>query len=102
MGSSTGQILFRYGNDAALGAMDHRDRCSPIALARNSPVLEAIGNRGLPEAVSFGALVHHASRFRAGKAGKLARILDDAVIAKRGFRVGIERRIDGTDHGDDR
>ena len=37
------QILVRHGHDAALRAMDHRDRAAPIALARDAPIAQAEG-----------------------------------------------------------
>src|SRR3974390_2914262 len=39
------QIVFRYGDNAVLLAIEHWDRSAPVALARDSPVLQAIRDR---------------------------------------------------------
>ena len=49
------QILLRHRHDAALRAMNHRNRRAPVALPRNAPVLDAIRDRGFAEAFSLGA-----------------------------------------------
>src|SRR6185437_14117648 len=36
------QILFRHGNDAARLAVDDRDRATPVSLAGNAPVAQAV------------------------------------------------------------
>src|SRR5262249_13907019 len=36
------QVALRYGNDAARFAVDHRDRATPIPLARYEPVPQQI------------------------------------------------------------
>ena len=35
------QVLVRHRHDAAVLAMDHRDRAAPVALARDAPVAQA-------------------------------------------------------------
>jgi hypothetical protein len=40
-GSFDRQIGVGHRHRAAIGAMDHRDRAAPIALARNTPVAQA-------------------------------------------------------------
>src|SRR5690606_35541357 len=45
------QRLLRHRHNAAGGAVDHRDRTAPIALARHAPVAQAIGDRALAVAL---------------------------------------------------
>ena len=39
-GQGDGQVGARHRNGAAIGAMDHRDRATPVALARNAPIAQ--------------------------------------------------------------
>ena len=48
-GSRTGKIV-RHRHDAALRAIDHRDRRAPVALARNAPILQPVGDLGFADA----------------------------------------------------
>ena len=53
-----GQVFFRYGNDAVLFAIQHGDGRAPVALARDAPVLQAIGDGGFAETILLGVLRH--------------------------------------------
>ena len=45
LGEGDRQLVFRHGHDAAGLAVDDRDRATPIALARDAPVAQAINGR---------------------------------------------------------
>ena len=47
------KVALGHRDHAAIGAMDHRNRAAPVALARNAPVPEAIGDRPLAGARGF-------------------------------------------------
>ena len=72
VGQDHGQILLWNWHDAALRAVDHRNRRAPVTLARDAPVLDAISDGGLAKALLFGVRVHSAARFGARKTRKLA------------------------------
>ncbi len=48
LGQGHGQLRARHRHDAAGGAMDHRDRAAPVALARHAPIAQP--KRGLAAA----------------------------------------------------
>ena len=66
VGQNHGELVFGYRDDAALGAVDDGDRRAPVALARDAPVLEAVGDGGFAEALALGVSGHLAARFGAG------------------------------------
>ena len=51
LGQDHRQLLLGYRHHAADLAVDERDRCAPIALARNAPVAQAV--LGFPFAPAF-------------------------------------------------
>ncbi len=51
------QLVFRDGHLAALRAVDDRDRCSPVPLARDQPVPQAVVDCG--PAAAFGCQLGH-------------------------------------------
>ncbi len=53
LGQLDRQVLFRHRHDAALLAMDRRDRTAPVALARHQPVTQAVLRRALADADLF-------------------------------------------------
>src|SRR5207253_2408710 len=64
------QIAFRNRHHAASGTVDHRDGSSPIALARNSPILDAIRDRGFTEAIRLGVRIHLSAGLLAREPGE--------------------------------
>ena len=50
-GSSTGQLISGTGTRPHCFAVDHGDRRAPVALAADAPILQAVGDRCLAEAV---------------------------------------------------
>ena len=48
-----GQIFIRYRNDPALPAIDDRNRRAPVTLARNAPILQAIGRLCFADALGL-------------------------------------------------
>src|SRR6185436_21067249 len=46
LGQQHGQLVVRHGGDAAVLAVDNRDRAAPVALAREAPVAQAEADRG--------------------------------------------------------
>ena len=67
LGQQHRQLVFRHGDDAAVVAVDDRDRGAPVALPREAPVAEAIRDRGLglpvlPQGVDDRGLASSAGR----------------------------------------
>src|SRR5262245_45162015 len=49
LGQLDRQVLLRYRHDAALLAMDRRDRAAPVTLPRHQPVAQAVLRRALAD-----------------------------------------------------
>ena len=49
-----GELIIGHGHDAVFGTVEHGDGRAPVALAADSPVLQAKRNRGFSEAVLLG------------------------------------------------
>ena len=47
------QVLFLFGNHAAIRAMHNRNRATPIALTRQAPIAQAVFGDALADAVLF-------------------------------------------------
>ena len=52
-GQFDGQILFLLGHHTAVVAMHHRDRTTPIALARQAPIAQAELGHALADPLGF-------------------------------------------------
>ena len=77
-----GQIFFRHGNDAVFFAIKHGNRRAPIALARNSPIFQAIGDGGFAEAMFLGVRGHFLDRVGALKPAERAGVDQHALRAR--------------------
>ncbi len=104
-GQQDRQIAFRYRHRAAAVAVDHRYGCAPVALARNQPVAQAVGDLEAAAALFLQFFGDGGSPFSATKAVELTGI-DHQPLAgvgqfKRialfaGFRRGrTDHRFDG-------
>ena len=101
-GEDDGQLVVGHGLDAAGGAMDHRNGRAPVALARNAPILEPVGDGGFAEAVLFGVGGHFRAAVLAGEAAPFARVLHDAVAGEGFGGLDGEFAVRGADDGGDR
>ena len=66
------QLVVGHGHDAVALAVNHRNRRAPVALTRDAPIAQLVGDRALPEPVSFGVLGHPPIRFFGRQAAPLA------------------------------
>ncbi len=83
------QIFFGHGDDSILLAIKHGDGRAPIALARNSPVFQAISDGGLAESILLGERGHLLDRIGALEAAVRAGIDQHALVRhKRKRRLG--------------
>ena len=91
-GQGDGQVGARHRNGAAIGAMDHRDRATPVALARNAPIAQPEVH--LPRAAPLLDKLRDDLLARRGGAQpvKIARIEHDA-IARIGCVGDVKCRI---------
>ena len=53
-GQENRQVTRRHGHDAAVGTVDHRNGCAPVALAGDTPVTQPVGDVGPAESLLFG------------------------------------------------
>jgi hypothetical protein len=83
-GKITGKSFSGTGNDAVFFAVEHGDGRAPIALARDSPIFQAIGDGGFAEAILLGECGHLLDGFGALKAAVGAGIDQHAVVATNG------------------
>src|SRR5437899_13047933 len=74
------EVAGRHRNDAARWTVDDRDRTTPIALARDAPVAQAIDDRPLAGAVRFEALADAALGVGDAEAVEEIRVEDRAVL----------------------
>ena len=96
-GQNHGQVLIRHRDHAAGGAMNHRNRRSPIALARDSPILNAERNGGFAEPVRLGVSRHAGPSLRGSQARPLPGILGDPVFRERKREFALRRTNDRHD-----
>src|SRR4029077_18887423 len=98
------QLALGNRNHATLRAVDHRNGRAPVTLPRNTPILDAVGDRGLTEAFALGFGCHPAASFFAREAGEFAGVFHDAIVAERRFEArGIgECAIGRADYGTNR
>ena len=79
VGQQDGQVFLGHGHCAIVGAVDHGNRRTPIALAADAPIAQLVGDGGFTEAVFLGVLRHLRDRFLAGQAAKFAGVDQQAV-----------------------
>src|SRR5581483_1555274 len=75
-----GQIFLGYRDNAAFRAINDGYGRAPIALPRDAPVLDTVGDGLVAESVRIGKCGHLLSGFGARKSGPLAGVFDHAVI----------------------
>ena len=71
LGQEHGEIVLRDGHDAALVAVENRDRAAPVALAREQPVAEPVADSRASSPAGLEPLDDRLLGFRAGHAGEL-------------------------------
>ena len=74
------QLVFRHGDDAAIVAVDDRDRGAPVPLPREAPVTQAIRDRGLGLPVLPQGLHDRGATLVGGQAVELTRRNEHAVL----------------------
>ncbi len=88
-----GQVFLRHEHLAAMRAVDDRDRCAPVALARDEPVAQAEIHAALAEAFLL-RLVHDALHRRLDvEAAELRRVDEDAVLVRIRLRHLLELQL---------
>ena len=99
------EAVFRHRHDAARRAVNHRNGRAPIALARDAPILDAVGDGRFAEAVplrrgrsSVGALLRSPGRTKRPEFSTTPSSTNACVIA----RFHGERGIHRTNHRADR
>ena len=97
------QILLGHRHDAAIRAMDHRDRAAPIALARNAPVAQPVDDRPLAAPELFEPLAGRPLCVRDRQAVEESGIeqrpvVDIGGVADRERRGVLARRQHDRDH----
>ena len=88
-----GQLVVGHGHDAAVLAVDDRDRAAPVALARDAPVAQAVvdlalGDRLARELLALQALGHLLERGAGVQAVQEARVDHHAVVGVGGVADG--------------
>src|SRR5207248_10916419 len=79
--------------DAALRAVNDRDRAAPITLPRHTPIAQAVRDRALAAAELFEPLADRAFRLRHGEAIEEIGIEGGTVLDIRSVTDGELRRI---------
>ena len=99
-----GQVVLGHRHDAAIGAMDDRDRTAPIALARHAPVAQPVGDRSLAAARLFEPLADRPLRGGDREPVHEVRVEEGAVLDKSGIADREMRRVLARrqHHGNDR
>ena len=80
LGQQDRQVVLRHRNDAALVAVDDRNRAAPVALARPAPVAQPIAHRRTSAAVCAQPLDDRLRRLLVGQARELRRVDKLAVV----------------------
>ena len=81
VGKNDGQVLLRHRDDAIFLAVQHRNGRTPVALARDAPVLDSECDGGFAEAVLFRVLGHLLESFLTGETAELTRVHHQAVFS---------------------
>ena len=92
------QLLLRHRHHAAGSAEQHRDGRSPVALAGNQPVAEAVGNGAPPPAVFFHIVGNGRHALSVGHSVILAGVGHKAVVEVSLRRVFAVPGDGGDDH----
>ena len=83
VGENDGQIFLRHGNNSVFLAIHHRNRRSPITLARNAPIFQTVSHCRLAEVVLLGISRHLLDCFFASEPCEFARVDQLAVQGRK-------------------
>ena len=80
LGQNYGQVFFRHWHDAVFFAIEYGNGRAPIALARDPPVFQAVGDGGFAEAMFLSERRHFADRVGTLKTAELAGVDQRAIF----------------------